>query len=348
MSKPSAGVRQTPLRMTLGALLLALAACEGKQAGVVADESSVGAGAAVSQAAKPADAAAVATSCGAAPQGELVAGRILAANSTRTEPGLYEGPVWLGDALYFSDFTFSAGFPSRIQKLDATGTMTTAIDDSGSNGLAADAEGNLLAGTHKYKSVSRYNLATAERSSVAETFNGQVFNSPNDLVVARDGSVYFTDPAFQRDAAPGGQEKTGVYRVAVDGTVTLVDDSISNPNGITLSPAQDVLYVNGGGEQGILRAYPLVDGVPGAGKDLVQGLVIPDGMAVDCHGNIYVTEHTAQRLRVFTPAGEELAVIKTDANITNAAFGGATGKTLFLTGAGALWSIDLAVTGSNY
>ncbi len=285
---------------------------------------------------------------GVAPEGDLIPERIVAANSTRTEPGLYEGPVWINDSLYFSDFVFSEGFPSRIQKLDASGQMTTVLADSGSNGLAVDNDGLLVAGTHKYKSVSRYNLATGERTPVAQTFAGNVFNSPNDIAITADGVIYFTDPAFQRDAAPGGQEKTGVYRVATDGTVTLVDDTISNPNGVTLSPDESVLYVNGGGEQGVLRAYEIVDGVPQAGKDLVTGIHIPDGMAVDCLGNIYLTEHLSRQLRVFTPQGEQIAQAKVDANLTNVAFGGAEGTTLFLTGAGSLWKIELGITGSAY
>lgn len=285
---------------------------------------------------------------GIAPAGDLTPVRIETANTTRTEPGLFEGPVWINDSLYFSDFVFTNSFSSRIQKLDSNGVVSTAIDDSGSNGLAVDNNGVLVAGTHKYKSLSRFNPATGERSSIVEQYNGKVFNSPNDIVIAGDGTIYFTDPDFQRDAAPGGQEKTGVYRVATDGTVTVVDDTIGNPNGIALSPAEDVLYVNGGGEHGLLRAYPIVNGVPQAGKDLVTGLVIPDGMAVDCLGNIYVTEHIARTLRVYTPAGEQIAQATTDANLTNAAFGGAEGKTLFLTGAGSLWKIDLAITGSAY
>lgn len=289
------------------------------------------------------------TTCsGTAPSGDLTPVRIEAANTTRTEDGLYEGPVWIKDSLYFSDFTFSAGFPSRIQKLDASGVVTTAIDDTGSNGLAVDNNGFLIAGTHKYKGLSRFNPETGERTSVVEQFNGNVFNSPNDIVVAKDGTIYFTDPGFQRDAAPGGQEKTGIYRVATDGTVTLVDDTITNPNGIALSPKGDVLYVNGGGEQGILRAYPVVDGIPQAGKDLLTGLTIPDGMAIDCQGNIYLTEHIARKLRIYTPAGEQIAQASTDANLTNVAFGGAEGTTLFLTGAGAVWKIDLSITGTPY
>jgi gluconolactonase len=290
-----------------------------------------------------------AASCtGKAPSGELVATRIAAANSTRTEPGLYEGPVWIKDALYFSDFTFGPGFPSRIRKLDAAGKVSTLIEDSGSNGLAVDNDGNILAATHKYKSVSRYTL-DGKRSDVVGKYQGKVFNSPNDMAMAKDGTLYFSDPDFQREAAPGGQDKTRVYRVAKDGGVTVVDDTLKNPNGVSLSPNGDVLYVNGMvGEHGVLRTYKIVDGKPQKGSDLVAKLGIPDGMAVDCHGNIYVTEHTDQRLRVFTPAGRQIATIKVDANVTNAAFGGADGKTLYITGAGALWQLPLDVTGSPY
>lgn len=330
-------------------LLATLAGCEKKSADApVVNEAATPAAVAEAPAVVQDVAAPVAAACdGTAPAGELTPVRIEAANTTRTEPGLFEGPVWIKDSLYFSDFVFSTGFPSRIQKLDANGVVTTVIEDSGSNGLAVDNDGFIVAGTHKYKSLSRFNSETGERSSVVEQYNGNVFNSPNDLAVAKDGTIYFTDPAFQRDAAPGGQEKTAVYRVATDGTVTVVDDTINNPNGVSLSPNDDVLYVAGGGEQGFLRAYPIVDGVPQAGKDLAD-ITVPDGMAVDCLGNIYVTEHTERRLRVFTPAGEQIAQATTDANITNAAFGGADGKTLYLTGAGSLWKIDLAITGSPY
>lgn len=258
----------------------------------------------------PAAFAAPAACTGTAPSGELTAQRIVAANPTRSEPGLYEGPVWIKDALYFSDFTFGPGFPSRIQKLDSNGKVTTLIADSGSNGLAADAQGNILAATHKYKSVSRYTM-DGKRSDVVTKYDGNVFNSPNDMALAADGTLYFSDPAFQRDAAPGGQDKTRVYRVAVGGTVTVVDDTLTNPNGVSLSPAGDVLYVNGMvGEKGVLRAYAIVGGKPQQGRDLVNGLGIPDGMAIDCHGNVYVTEHTDQRIRVFTPQGKQIATIK--------------------------------------
>jgi gluconolactonase len=291
-------------------------------------------------------AAHAAPACGQAPSGELSAERVAAVQPSRSEPGLYEGPVWIKDALYFSDFSLGPGFPSRIRKLGLDGTVSTVVEDSGSNGLAVDAHGDIVAATHKYKALSRYAIADGKRTTIAGNYNGQVFDSPNDIAIAKDGTIYFTDPDFQKAAAPGGQPVTGVYRVGTDGHVTLVDGSRPNPNGVSLSPAGDVLYVNAG--DGFLRAYPIVNGVPGQGKDIVKGLDIPDGMAVDCHGNIYVTEHPAKRVRVFSPQGKALATIRTDANVTNAAFGGADGTTLYLTGAGAIWQVRLAVTGSPY
>lgn len=280
---------------------------------------------------------------GTAPSGELTAQRIPGSESTRGEAGLYEGPVWIGDRLYFSDFTFSQGFPSRIQALQPDGSFTTVIDNSGSNGLAADKDGSLLAATHDRKALSRYNPATGEREILVNEFKGNPFNSPNDLTESDAGVIYFTDPAYQRDAAPGGQEKTRVYQF--DGqTVTIIDDTIENPNGISLSPDQKTLYVAGGT---VVRAYPIENGTVVTGRDILS-VNTPDGMAVDCLGNLYITEHTLQHIRVITPAGEEIAKIKVDANITNAAFGGPERKTLFITGAGAVWKLELDVAGLPY
>lgn len=297
-------------------------------------------------------AAAQASACtGKPPSGELRAERIAAAKPTHTGPSLYEGPVWIGGALYFSDFRLEGGFPSRIRRLAPDGTVGTVIEDSGSNGLAADALGNLIAATHKWKALSRYAVASGHgsgqggRSTIAGSYQGQVFNSPNDIAVAADGTLYFTDPDYQKAAAPGGQPVTGIYRVGVDGKVTLVDGSRRNPNGIALSPAGDILYANAG--DGAILAYPITGGVPGQGKPLVTGLDGPDGMAVDCLGNLYQTEHGAQRLRVFSPQGKQLAVIRVDANVTNAAFGGKDGKTLYITGAGALWQLRLDIVGHD-
>jgi len=292
-------------------------------------------------------ATALAASCsGKPPMGELKAERIAAMKPTRSEPGLYEGPVWIKDALYFSDFSFSAGFPSRVRRFSPDGTVSTALEDAGSNGLAVDANGALVAATHKYKAMSRYDIASGKRADVATRYQGQVFNSPNDIAIAADGTIYFTDPDYQKAAAPGGQPVTGIYRIAPDGAVTLVDGTRKNPNGIALSLNGDTLYVNA--SDGAVRAYPIKDGEPQQGHDLIKGIENGDGMTLDCHGNLYVTEHAPKRVRVFTPQGRQLATIRVDANVTNVAFGGADGKTLYITGAGAVWQLRLDVTGLPY
>lgn len=280
-----------------------------------------------------------------APAGTLKATRIAIADFS--EPGLYEGPVWMNGSLLFSRFGFGAGFPSNVLRYNGK-ELSVALADAGTNGLALDNANQLIAGTHKYKAITRFDLNGAPRQDLAQKYQGNVFNSPNDLTINARGDIYFTDPDFQRAAAPGGQDATRVYRIDTKGQVSVVDDTIANPNGIALSPDEQTLYVAGGGEHGFIRAYPLQQGKAGAGKTLLANVTVPDGMAIDCLGNIYVTEHTKQQVRVVNPQGDEIATIKVDANITNGAFGGDDGKTLYLTGAGALWSIKLDVAGLPY
>lgn len=343
----------TALSLALATLLLA--GCQREPAAATADPAA-GTDTPPPPAAAPAQADGNATrlpaycapGAGTAPRGELVATRIPAADGDGSK-GLYEGPVWNGEALYFSDFTFADGFPSRIRRLTAAGTVETVIDPSGSNGLALGSDGALVAATHDRKEISRFDLVDGSRMRIVGEYGGQPFNSPNDLVIGADGTIWFTDPDYQRAAAPGGQDKTRVYRVGTDGEVTVVDDSLHNPNGIALSPDGNTLYVAGGQENGVLRAYPLADGKPQDGhRDLVTDTTIPDGLAIDCLGNIYLTEHTRRRVRVVTPQGEPLATIAVDANLTNAAFGGPQRRTLYLTGAGSIWSIELDVAGLPY
>ena len=284
---------------------------------------------------------------GTAPKGELTATRVANATLGDALNRLYEGPVWRDGALYLSDFVHNGRFPSRIRRFTPPDRWETVVEDSGSNGLALDTEGRLIAATHDRKQVARVDLADGTRTPLVSTFDGAPFNSPNDLVMAADGTLYFTDPDYQRKAAPGGQPLTRVYRHH-EGVTTVVDDSLRNPNGIALSPDGSTLYVAGGtGDGDVLRAYPLRDGVPGPGRDLAR-ITGGDGLTLDCLGNIYVTEHGQQRVRVFSPAGDVLATIRVDANITNAAFGGEDRRTLFLTGAASLWSIELPVAGLPY
>ncbi|HEV7272229.1 SMP-30/gluconolactonase/LRE family protein [Pseudoxanthomonas sp.] len=284
---------------------------------------------------------------GRPPSGDLTATRVAAAKVDDDQDRLYEGAVWKEGSLYLSDFVHTGTFPSRIRRFTPPDRWETVVEDSGSNGLALDTEGHLIAATHDRKQVARVDLADGTRTALVSSFEGAPFNSPNDLVMAADGTLYFTDPDYQRKAAPGGQPRTRVYRHHA-GTTTVVDDTLRNPNGIALSPDGGTLYVAGGTDDGdVLRAYPLHDGAPDKGRDLAR-ISGGDGLAIDCLGNVYVTEHGDRRVRVFSPAGKVLATIRVDANITNAAFGGADRRTLFLTGAASLWSIDLDVAGLPY
>jgi gluconolactonase len=188
----------------------------------------------------------------------------------------------------------------------------------------------------------------------AQNFNGQRFNSPNDLVLRGDGNLYFTDPSFQAPGNPQGA--TRVYRISPEGVASVVDGSLGNPNGITLSPDGNNLYVTS--SQG-LRRYELdADGTPDAGTTipLQQGLNEADGMAMDCAGNIYTTEHGQRRVRVFDPDGNQLASFGGPGtfagNVTNLAFGGPNRTTLFITtltqGGGGVYSTETNTPGLPY
>jgi len=271
-------------------------------------------------------------------------------DATDTGFHLYEGAVWLDGALHFSDFVTTEGFPSRILRYVPGQGIEVAVSDSGSNGLALGPSGERLAAArHKSRSIAYFSDDRQSTTDIASAFEGKPFNSPNDLTFRRDGNVYFTDPDFQAGAQKP-QPLTRVYRVDPSGVVSVVDDTITNPNGISLSPDQSTLYVAGNLEQGFVRSYPVAaDGSVGPGTTFLPGVTVPDGMAVDCAGNVYVTEHTNRRIRVVSPEGREIGqIVGMDANVTNAAFGGPERRTLFITGTGRLWALNLPVPGFPY
>ena len=132
----------------------------------------------------------------------------------------------------------------------------------------------------------------------------------------------FTSPTgLPKSAAAGGQPQTRAYQY--DGqTVKVIEQNVYNPNGIALSPDESTLYISG---NGMLRAYPIDGTTVGAGVN--PPLSPARRYGIDCLGNIYVAEHDQKRLRVIAPTGTDIATIKVDANVTNAAFGGTNGKT---------------------
>ncbi|HYN97487.1 MAG TPA: SMP-30/gluconolactonase/LRE family protein [Pilimelia sp.] len=280
------------------------------------------------------------------------------ATAIRTGFPFLEGPVWhaASGTLLLSEMRNATGReavqPASVLRFTPPATVETFIAQSGSNGLALSPDGStLLAATHDQRTVSSYRLSDGGRGVVAANFGGRRFNSPNDLTVRADGTVYFTDPSFQRGNRADEQgRRTGVYRVK-DGVVSLVDGTLAQPNGIVLSPDERTLYVGGGGSNAIY-AYPVAaDGSTGARRTFAS-VRSPDGATVDCAGNIYWASYNDGRVHVFDPAGRVLGTIAAGRNATNAAFGGADGRTLYVTAGTAgnfgLYSVRLNVPGSPF
>ncbi len=287
--------------------------------------------------------------------GQLTATAIPNTEPTSLDPNdqefhLYEGAVWLNGALYFSDFKTTPGFPSRIMRYTPDAGLVVARDDSGTNGLGLDVSGTELVGaSHKVKGVVKFSPDLSSTESVVAVYQGKSFNSPNDLVFRSDGNLYFTDPDFQAGAQKD-QATTNVYRVSPTGEVSVIDDTIKNPNGVSLAPDESALYVAGNLEQGYVKRYPIADdGSVGVGEVILQPVSVPDGMVFDCAGNLYVTEHTNKRIRVISTDGRELATIGgLEKNVTNVGFGGSDRKTLYVTMTGGLAQLQLPVPGLPY
>lgn len=268
----------------------------------------------------------------------------------------WEGIVWTGDALYFSEI--ANGNASQINRYTLDGGLERGVFvNTGSNGLAIDAAGNLLLAAHDIGGISSVTLPGGVLTRGGQTRNGERFNSPNDLVLRNDGNVYFTDPDFQ---SPDGriQGDTRVYRIAPPvgaGAISVVDEALDNPNGVTLSPDGNTLYITG---SGTLRAFTLdAAGTPTFAFDSATRLEVADGMTVDCAGNVYAVENAARRIRVFDPAGVLIGTIGPDGfgnqGLTNVAFGGPERTTLFVSSfsqaqTGGLYSVELNVPGLPY
>ncbi|GAA1314012.1 SMP-30/gluconolactonase/LRE family protein [Saccharothrix xinjiangensis] len=268
-----------------------------------------------------------------------------------------EGPTWdqRTGTLLLSNMQNPTGpqgvQPSAVLRFTPPATFETFIAGSGSNGLAVTPDGTrLLAATHDNRTVSSYSLADRGRTTVAAADHlGRAFNSPNDLTTGQDGTTYFTDPNFQRGNRADEQGgRTGVFRVR-DGVVHLVDDTLSQPNGVVLAPDGTTLYV--GGSNSIVKYAVAPDGSTG-GRTAFAGIRTPDGATVDCAGNLYWASYDEGLVHVFSPSGTRLGTISAGRNTTNAAFGGPDGRTLYITsgvpGGFGLYQVRLNVPGNPY
>jgi gluconolactonase len=262
-----------------------------------------------------------------------------------------EGPVWMpGTGLLFSDppanvirrWTRRDGTTPFLYPSGAAGTDPKLVREPGSNGLARAHDGALLIANSGGRSIDRLDVATRRRTVLVGRYRGKRFNSPNDLIVARDGAIWFTDPPYgfaDGDDSPLRElPVNGVYRWMAGKEAILIDGSLSRPNGIALSPNERRLYVSVSDEAAPrIMAYDLdargrpmnarvwldatslqVGGAPG----------LPDGMKVARDGTLFCS--VPGGMMILTPEAEPLGLIATGSAIANCAFG-ERGSTLFLT-----------------
>lgn len=249
-----------------------------------------------------------------------------------------EGPVWIGDALYFTEMKTGNVPAARILRLGADNTAAEFIADAGANGLATDSAGNLLAASHKEHGIVRFSLPSKTATTLVSEADGKPLNATNDLTIAPSGTIYFTDPNYQNNANPQGA--TRVYQWAPGQTsATAITDYTMQPNGITLSLDGQALFV--GGQSGV-KKYAIANGsvamtgMPFGPTEVTASGVNIDGMVLDCAGNLYATVGDSKNVIVVKPDGSKLGTITIpDGVVTNVAFGGADRQTLYITAQGA-------------
>jgi gluconolactonase len=248
--------------------------------------------------------------------------------------------------------------------LDEPGHASVLVAEAnGANGMASDRDGRLIVCEQGSRSepprISRVERATGERETVVEGWRGLELNSPNDVVVASDGAIWFTDPSYGHLQGFRPPPVVGdlVYRHdRATGNTEVVADGLDKPNGIAFSPDERVLYVTDSGanqEPGSyyvdrphhIKAFDVV-----GGRRLIAERVFavvspgfPDGLKVDSDGRVYASSFSG--VQVFAPGGELLGEIRLP-GVVNFCFGGPGRDLLLITTDSAVWAAELAAKGA--
>jgi gluconolactonase len=279
----------------------------------------------------------------------------------------HEGPVYAADedALYFT----SADGAVRRLALDgerfppAPERLSTVLGPRAANGMTMDREGRLViceqGSLGAPARVSRLDRRDRRVETVVDGWGGAPLNSPNDVIVASDGAVWFTDPSYGhlQGFRPPPRLGDHVYRHdPLTGRTRVVADGFDKPNGLVLSPDERTLYVGDSGanqEPGSFHvgrphrivAFDVRDGhLSGARLITVTTPGFPDGLAVDEEGRLYASSSSG--VQVFGPAGDELGEIRLPGAV-NFAFGGPGRNVLFITADSAIWAATLATRGAS-
>ncbi|OHV12846.1 SMP-30/gluconolactonase/LRE family protein [Kushneria phosphatilytica] len=267
-----------------------------------------------------------------------------------------EGPVYIpaGRYLLFSDIP-----NDRMLRFDETDQRVSVFRQPArfSNGNTLDREGRLISCEHHSRSVTRTEH-DGSLTVLADRFEGKRFNSPNDVVVKSDGSIWFTDPSYGIDSDYEGGLRDAemdchVYRLGVDGTLTRVADDFDKPNGLAFSPDEQWLYIadtgathHVDGPHHIRRFrvqddHTLKDGEIFAECD--YGLF--DGFRIDTHGNLWSS--SGGGVHCYAPDATLLGRIHVPEAIANVTFGGQQRNRLFICATTSLYAIYLNVRGCS-
>jgi gluconolactonase len=251
-----------------------------------------------------------------------------------------EGPVWSREGfLLFSDIPNN----KILKYVPGKAPEVFREQSNGANGNAFDAQGRL----YSCESATRRITRTDKKGGIevlADRWEGKRLNAPNDIVVRKDGQVYFTDPAFGKESDARELDFFGVYHIAPKGQLELIAKPKGRPNGVAISPDGKVLYVNNTDERNV-RAYDLDrNGKVTNDRVLISGIEgAPDGLKVDEKGNLYVA---AKAIAVYSRDGKLLGKIEIAETPSNCAFGDADLETLYVTARTTVYKVRLNVKGS--
>jgi gluconolactonase len=268
-----------------------------------------------------------------------------------------EGPVWFGDqrCLIWSDVP-----GDRLMRWDeSTGESAVFRHPAQfANGNARDRQGRLVTCEHGERRVVRTEY-DGTVTVVADSYEGKPLNSPNDVIVANDGAVWFTDPAFGISGDYEGHRAlpelpTNVYRVDADSLeITCAIDDIRSPNGLAFSPDQKLLYVvqSRAVPRRNIVVYDMFDGVPRNQRALIDAADgIPDGLCVDEDGNLWcgwgMGTPELDGVRIFDPDGVLLGHISLPERCANVTFGGRYRNRLFMAAGTSLYALHVNTRGA--
>jgi gluconolactonase len=248
----------------------------------------------------------------------------------------HEGPVVTQEALYFTTQRAARRVDIMRLSLRDRRLRTVVADANAANGMALAPDGRLLVCEQEPAAIALVDPGTGARETVVDAYRGRPLNSPNDVVVKSDGSIWFTDPSYAHLQGFGPVPQLGDHVYAFDGELELAAAGFEKPNGLAFSPDESVLYV-GDSEACVIDAFDVLHGRVLANRRRFATIErgFPDGLKTDRHGNVYTTGGPG--LLVFSPTGALLREIDLPGAV-NFAF---AGDRLLVTADDAIWSIPL-------